>query len=119
VKNKKKELMCFPLNSKRPHVNTPFGKSLITYTKKSSSSYDEAFSQEIRNKYPHWFQDINVQNKKQELLLFPLNSKRPKKNTSLGNALADYIKKGGPCYDENFSQEIRNKFPNWFKILIS
>jgi hypothetical protein len=85
TKNNKEKLLLLPLNSKKPQKQN----NLTSYTSQNSNSYDEKFTKQLRNRFPHWFPDIVAKNNKEKLLSFSLTSKRP--NGLLGNRVYQLI----------------------------
>lgn len=75
---------------------------------------DDAFLNELKKIRPDWFK--RIYNKKQLMDLAKNGSPRPKKSEALNSKLAFYLVKHDKIgYDVNFSKQIRNIRPDWFK----
>jgi superfamily II DNA or RNA helicase len=117
VTEKKKLLLAMAKNGdKRPHIKTPLGSALITYTT-NTKSYDPDFDLQIRKLAPDWFREVVLAKKKEDLLAMARNGEeRPRQDTPLGNVLGNYTRSTNCTYDPDFDQQIRKLAPEWFKM---
>jgi superfamily II DNA or RNA helicase len=112
-----------PTESSKDISTRRLSYAFTKYISKNNSSYDPSFDQEIRNKKPNWFIDLNSEYKKK--LLSSKMTKKPSqlsKNSEekkLAFALIRYLNKNSPSYDSVFDRDIRNKKPQWFKDITS
>jgi hypothetical protein len=111
----KADLLALPDGSLRPPSDTKLGSALGTYMNKSHTSYDPAFTDAIRARFPEWFED-HVARKKQELLSLPVGSPRPTAGKHpLSAALNSYTSQSHKSYDAEFKRQIDARFPRWFE----
>ena len=111
---KKKELISLPDDAARPSAKTKLGSALCDYTSSSKKSFDEEFNKSIRKKFPNWFKEDRVALNMKTLFEMPEGSPKPRKDSSIGNALRTYTKADGKSYREEFDLQIRARHPNWF-----
>jgi uncharacterized protein (DUF924 family) len=112
---KKKAILDLPINSSRPDLKHPLGTALTSYIARTHSSYDADFEAQVRDRFPHWFEDA-VARKKAEILAMPVDSPRPNQKTHpLGQALSTYLRRGRLTYDQSFDAQVRVRFPHWFE----
>lgn len=106
----------------RPHFikDNKLWSALRCYTVKSSTSFNDTFNNKIRNLRPDWF--VNTSKiKKVELLTLATGGKnkprtisKDKSEAQLGKALHSYLSTFSNCYDEEFSNKIKELAPQWF-----
>jgi len=100
--------------AKRPHHSQKISSSLVAYTNKKSSSYNQDFDKQIRALRPDWFERASAETKRILLKLAKSGADRPTKRTSkLGDSLYQSTHKG-TCYDQKFDKLVRTLRPDWF-----
>lgn len=119
IANKKKKLLLdmASKNKTRPTQKTKLGKSLSSYTKKSSKNYDAEFTNKIKKIRPQWLisqTEIANNNKKMLLEMATQDKARPTQKTKLGIRLSEYTKKCSKTYDHKFAAKIKKIRPEWF-----
>jgi len=98
----------------KPKKKTKLGSVFRNYIRLKGGCYDDVFDAEIRELRPDWF-DNSVQKKQRLLEMARKEHPIPKVRThNLGIFLRIYTNPKNPCYDSNFSTEIRNLRPDWF-----
>jgi len=119
VKQKKQQLLEMARNGEpKPHRKTTLGSALSSYTNPSSPCYDEEFTKQLMELAPSWFigqSDIAKQNKEQLLEMARNDKPRPTQKTKLGSALCRYSNPSSGCYDPEFTKQIMELRPDWFK----
>ena len=111
----KQELLQIAKSGKpRPNNKIGVGRYLSNYINKVTNSYDEEFDKEIRNLRPDWFENKSLKIKQELLQIAKSGKPRPRKITTLGNALSHYTTKS-KSYNPDFDKEIRNLRPDWFE----
>jgi len=116
--NKIKLLEIAQNGESRPRLlKHPLGSPLVTYTRKTHTSYDQEFDKKIRDIRPDWFistSDVANAKKKQLLEMAESGLPKPTKNELMSNELSNYTKEYSNCYDPEFDKEIRALRPDWF-----
>jgi hypothetical protein len=113
-KNKQKLIIIAKNNGDRPNHNTKLGKYLISYISQSRNTYDEHFTEIIKDIRPEWF--VSSTNYIKQTLIGMANNGESKpcyKKTRLGINLYNYTTKG-KMFDINFNNTIRSLRPDWF-----
>lgn len=119
IMNQKKQLLLKIAKKKepRPARKTKIEQALKSYTAKTSSCHDPAFSKEIMELVPHWFVNLRtevVNHKRQQLLKMARRGEpRPKITSRLGQTLFSYIKKTSGSYNPAFRKKIEKIAPDW------
>jgi superfamily II DNA or RNA helicase len=115
---KKKELLEMAKRGEgRPNWrNHKLGGSLSSYTRTTHDCYDPDFTKQIKELAPHWFVDTASENKKELLEMAKRGEERPnQRNHKLGGSLSSYTRTTHNCYDPDFTKQIKELAPHWFK----
>jgi hypothetical protein len=93
----------------------PLGSILRNYIGSSCRTYDQEFTNKIRELAPHWFVDKVAENKL-SLLELASSSKLSNKPSwhGLGRFLYFYTNSNSESYDSEFDKKIRLLAPHWF-----
>lgn len=120
--NNKKELFRMVRNgedkprSGRRRPETRLGNSLLRYINPNSTVYDPILVAEIKKLRPDWLVTAISINKKELLKMAKNEENRPICIIHpLGRLLVNYTNPNHGCYDPEFSKEIRELRPNWFR----
>jgi hypothetical protein len=93
----------------------PLGGALFRYLSPKSKSYDPTFKQEVSKLAPHWLLDTAAANK---IILLEMARNRDEKPVQrkhpLGIVLRHYMNPKSRCYDQAFTEQIRELAPHWF-----
>jgi hypothetical protein len=115
---KKKDLLeMAKRGEERPNQRKhKLGKNLSSYIVTTHGSYDPEFTKQIKELAPHWFIDTASENKKELLEMAKRGEGRPNTmKTKLGKNLNSYIVTTHGSYDPEFTKQIKELAPHWFK----
>jgi superfamily II DNA or RNA helicase len=117
VSGKKKELLEMAKSGEqRPSQKTKLGQSLSSYIGTTRDCYDPDFTKQIKELAPHWFIDTVSEKKKELLEMAKRGEERPNsRKHKLGRSLDSCIGTTQGCYDPDFTKQIKELAPHWFK----
>jgi hypothetical protein len=118
--NKARLLTKAANNEPKPKPNDNDGRRLATYLNPRHKSYDHQFVIKLTQIRPEWTiknyeRTIRVMTKKSHLLVYAKQSiARSELTPDLKQALNNYTGIGKTCYDEDFTNQIKQLRPDWF-----
>jgi hypothetical protein len=99
---------------KRPSRKTKEGRSLCSYTNKSSSAYCPEFDKLIHKLRPDWFISTSEIMKQKLIKMAKSGLKRPYHKTKEAKCLVSYTNKSSSAYCPEFDKLIHKLRPDWF-----
>jgi hypothetical protein len=119
LEKKKVELLRMAKEGgKKPHRNTPLGRTLIRLSKRKSIGFDVQFVKKIKKLRADWVMSLAeiIDEKKRTLIAMARKGgPRPtQKNHSLGVSFSSYTLKSSKTYDPEFTKKIKRIAPHWF-----
>ncbi len=101
---------------RKPKSTHPLYGKLTEYINEGRSSFDPAFTKEIKRLAPSWFENKADLKKAELLTMAKAGMKRPnQRKHPLGYTLDSYTKESSNSFDAEFLAKLMKLAPSWFR----